>query len=80
MQNFNALPLIGFIRIKQVLAVFPVSRSTWYEGIKSGKYPAPVKLSERTAAWRASDIHALLAFHGDRSNNRKDMMTRDSLH
>lgn len=79
MQNFNALPLIGFIRIKQVLAVFPVSRSTWYEGIKSGKYPAPVKLSERTAAWRTSDIHALLAFYADTTSNGIPIKNKDSL-
>ncbi len=63
------LPDVGFIRINQVFAVFPVSRTAWYDGIKAGKYPAPVKLSERTAAWRVSDIRALLAAHGEAAND-----------
>lgn len=65
----NKLPQTGLIRIRDVLAVFPVSRTAWYQGIKDGKYPAPVKLSERTAAWRASDIRALLAAYGEAAND-----------
>lgn len=65
----STLPDVGFIRINQVFAVFPVSRTAWYEGIKAGKYPAPVKLSERTAAWRVSDIRALLASYGEAAND-----------
>jgi len=64
-----SLPDVGFIRIKQVFAVFPVSRTAWYEGIKEGRFPAPVKLSERTAAWRVSDIRALLASYGEAAND-----------
>lgn len=61
----NQLPAAGFLRISDVLAVFPISRSALYQGIKDGKYPAPVKLSERTAAWKVSDIRALLASYGE---------------
>jgi len=43
-----------------VLALIPVSRSAWWAGCKSGRYPKPVKLGPRTTAWRASDIAALL--------------------
>lgn len=38
----------------------PVSRSTWYAGIKSGRYPKPIKLGARAVAWRASDIAELV--------------------
>jgi prophage regulatory protein len=48
-----------FLRLPQVLKRFPVSKSTWWKGIREGKYPKPVKLSERTSAWRESDIDAL---------------------
>lgn len=65
----NQLPAAGFLRISDVLAVFPISRSALYQGIKDGKYPAPVKLSERTAAWRVSDIRALLASYGEAAND-----------
>lgn len=48
------------IRLPQVLDRFPVSATKWYLGIKQGIYPAPVKLSHRCAAWRESDINALI--------------------
>ncbi len=48
-----------FLRLPQVLTIIPVSKSTWWAGIRSGKYPRPVKLSERTSAWRRNDIVAL---------------------
>ena len=49
----------GFLRLPDVLKRYPVSRSTWWAGIRSGIYPKPVKLSERTSAWRNSDIDTL---------------------
>ncbi|WP_246499010.1 helix-turn-helix transcriptional regulator [Microvirga soli] len=39
----------------------PVSRSTWWAGIKDGRYPKPVKLGPRITAWRVEDIRALIA-------------------
>jgi len=54
------LPETGFIRLPAVLAVFSISKSSWYEGIKKGLYPASFKLSERTAAWRVEDIRDLI--------------------
>jgi predicted DNA-binding transcriptional regulator AlpA len=50
----------GFLRLPQVLAIIPVSRSAWWAGCKSGRYPKPVKLGPRTTAWRAADIAELL--------------------
>lgn len=55
--NANPPPLL---RLREVLALFPISRSGWYEGVKSGRYPAPVKLGPRAVAWRRSDLQALL--------------------
>ena len=49
----------GFLRIKAVLAKVPVSRATWYSGVKSGKYPKPIRMSEGIVVWRAEDIDAL---------------------
>jgi prophage regulatory protein len=65
----TALPESGFIRLPIVLAVFPISRSAWWAGVKSGKYPKPVKLSERTTAWRVEDIRTLLASYGPAAND-----------
>ena len=50
-----------FLRLPQVLEIIPVKKSTWWAGVKAGTYPAPVKLSVRTTAWRRSDIMALCA-------------------
>lgn len=54
------LPAEGFVRLPQVLAVFPVSRTTWLRGVKEKRYPAPVQLSPSTVAWRVEDIRRLL--------------------
>ena len=64
----NFLPQVGFLRLTQIVgdkkknipAIFPVSRSTWFAGVKSGKYPQPVKISRRCVAWKVEDIKALL--------------------
>ena len=60
----QVIPNTGFVRLPAVLAVYPVGRSTWWAGVKSGKYPAAVKLSANITAWRAEDIHALLKVRG----------------
>ena len=66
----STLPETGFVRLPQIIgdkttnpptpAIFPVGRSTWWMGVKSGRYPQPVKLSRRCTAWRVADIRALL--------------------
>jgi len=57
------LPEAGFVRLSSILAPkgpIPVSKSTWWAGIKTGRYPKPVKLGERITAWRVEDIRALI--------------------
>lgn len=54
------VPHIGLLRLPQVLEIIPVSKSTWWAGVKSGRYPKPIKLGPRTTAWQAEDIRALL--------------------
>ncbi len=56
----SGLPTEGFVRLPSILAVFPVGRSSWWAGVKSGRYPAPVRLGPRTTAWRVEDIRRLL--------------------
>lgn len=53
----------GFLRLKAIIGpdgLIPVSRSSWWAGIKSGRFPKPVKLGPRTTAWRAEDIANLI--------------------
>ncbi|WP_224983011.1 helix-turn-helix transcriptional regulator [Geomonas agri] len=48
------------LRLKEVLTLIPVCKSSWWAGVKSGKYPASVKLGPRTTAWRYADILKLI--------------------
>lgn len=63
------VPEIGYLRLWQILGcpktgappLVPVSKSTWWDGVRSGRFPAPTRaLGGRIAAWRAEDIRALL--------------------
>ena len=54
------LPATGFVRLKIVLAHIPVSPSTWWEGVRSGRYPESVRLGPRITAWRVEDIRELI--------------------
>jgi hypothetical protein len=66
----HSLPTTGFLRLRQIIGdpkstppipgIYPVGRSTWFAGIKSGRYPKPVKLSPRIVAWRVDDIRLLV--------------------
>lgn len=60
MEPRTHLPQIGFIRLREVLTFIPVSKSTWFEGIREGKYPPPVKLSSRVSAYPVQDILNLI--------------------
>jgi prophage regulatory protein len=58
------LPPTGFIRLKDVIGPqgpIPISRSSWFAGIKEGRFPKPVALGPRTKAYRVEEIRALLA-------------------
>ena len=48
------------LRLPTVLKRFPVSRSAWYSGVKSGIYPQGVKIGDRSRAWTESSINALI--------------------
>ncbi len=67
----HALPETGYLRLSQIIGnpkaeppippIIPVSKSTWWAGVKSGRYPQPVRtLGARITAWRIEDIRALI--------------------
>ena len=66
--TLNNLPQFGLLRLWQILGnrrkgippIIPVSKSTWWAGVKSGKYPKSVKLSARCTCWRVEDIRKLV--------------------
>lgn len=76
------LPAEGYVRLSEVLAVYPVKKSTWYNGINAGRFPKPVRLGARTVAWRVEDIRLLIKSAGSRdvegriSSVRNDVSTR----
>lgn len=64
-----SLPATGYIRLAQLIGnpkkgvagILPVSRSVFYENLRSGRYKlTPVKLSERCTAYRVEEVRALL--------------------
>lgn len=65
-----ALPETGYVRLPQIIgnpkatppipAIIPVSKSTWWNGVKEGRFPQSVKLGPRTTAWRVEDIRRLI--------------------
>lgn len=56
----SILPEVGFVRLPDVLKVYPVSKSHWWAGVKEGRYPKPVKLGPKITAWRVEDIRQLI--------------------
>ncbi len=60
---------LGFLRLAQIIGnakrgippLIPVCASTWWAGVRSGRYPQPVKIGRRATAWRAEDIAKLIA-------------------
>lgn len=54
------LPKTGFIRLSVILRIIPVCKSTWWAGVKTGRFPKPVKLGKRITAWKVEDIKALI--------------------
>jgi prophage regulatory protein len=57
------LPETGFIRLKNIIAPFgpiPVSKSTWWAGVKTKRFPQPIKLGPKITAWRVEEIRALI--------------------
>lgn len=51
------------VRINSIIGndgVLPLSAATWWNGVRTGYYPQPVKLGPNITAWRWSDIEQIL--------------------
>jgi putative DNA primase/helicase len=61
--NHTALPEAGLLRLKSIVGssgLIPISKSTWWAGVKAGRFPKPIKLGPRITAWRVEDIRSLV--------------------
>lgn len=57
----RVMPQDGYLRLKEVLALIPVSKSTWWAGVHEGRFPKPTKkFGTRISAWDVKDISPLL--------------------
>ncbi|OIQ83194.1 prophage CP4-57 regulatory protein (AlpA) [mine drainage metagenome] len=66
----NTIQHEGYLRLPHIIgnpfanppipAIIPISATSWWAGVKSGKYPKSIKLGPRTTVWRASEVLALV--------------------
>jgi len=66
----HELPKVGYLRLPQIigdptrdppiLPIIPVGKSTWWQGVREGRFPKPIKIGARATAWRVEDIRALI--------------------
>jgi predicted DNA-binding transcriptional regulator AlpA len=64
------LPSTGFLRLSQIIgnsranppiaALIPIGKSSWWQGVRDGRYPPSLKLGPRTTVWRVEDIRTLI--------------------
>ena len=69
--DITKIPESGFVRLRQILEVIPVCKSTWWEGVKTGRYPKSVKLSARCTGWKAEEIRALIQQISDQQSEKQ---------
>lgn len=71
----NTFPEVGFLRLRQIIGdpkatppippIIPVSKSTWWKGVRSGLFPKPIKLGDRISVWKAEDIRDVVRNMGN---------------
>ena len=59
-----------FLRLKHIVGdhkakppippIIPIAKSTWWDGVKKGKYPKPYKIGSNTTVWRSDEIQELV--------------------
>ena len=58
------------LRLKQIIgdpkssppleAIIPISKSSWWAGVKTGRFPQAIKLGKNTTAWREDEVRELV--------------------
>ena len=70
-KNLHELPAEGFVRLPVVLRVLDIGKTTWWCGVREGKFPKPIKIGTRTARWNVKDIRALIERYTEEAVNGK---------
>jgi len=62
--------ILRLLRLKQIigdakaeppiLPIIPISKSSWWAGVKAGLYPEPLKIGPNTTVWREDEVRALV--------------------
>ena len=65
-----------FLRLKQIIGdpkaeppiqpILPISKSSWWDGVKSGRFPKAVKIGANTTVWREDEVRSLVDELADR--------------
>jgi len=51
---------LKLVNLKEVLSITTLSRSTWFDGVREGRYPSPISIGKRRIAWKYTDIKDLI--------------------
>jgi prophage regulatory protein len=74
MNTTQSEPKDRFLRLEEVLKIISVSKTTWWSGVKSGKFPQSIKLTARTTVWSELEIYA---FIDEKKKMRLETITAD---
>lgn len=66
----------SFLRLHQILKIFPISKSTWWSGVKAGRFPQSLKIG-RCTIWRAEDINELIKNLNSQNNITEEVAMRE---
>ena len=65
-----------FLRLKQIIGdpkaeppiqpILPISKSSWWGGVKSGRFPKAMKIGANTTVWREDEVRSLVDELADR--------------
>ncbi len=58
--DFTTLPDSALVRQRDLLTILPFSASTLWRRVAEGSFPKPIKLGEKTTAWRWSGVRKWL--------------------
>jgi prophage regulatory protein len=70
-------PVFTILRLSDVKARTGLSRSTIYERIKEGDFPAQVSLGPRAVGWLESDINGWISAQVERSRTTRQSPQND---